>query len=112
MAPWRAAVAGRHVEIEVSGSVVVNDFPTMLEAALGGAGIAQVPGPIARGDLRSGRLEEVLNAFAPQTVGVFLCHTGRRQVLPKLRVFIEHLQANVPLPSSVQVGDTRSNRNE
>jgi DNA-binding transcriptional LysR family regulator len=101
IAPWQAEVAGRQVEIEVSGSVVVNDFPTMLEAALGGAGIAQLPGPIAQDHLRSRRLEEVLNAFAPQSVGVFLCHTGRRQVLPKLRVFIEHLQANLRLASSV-----------
>jgi DNA-binding transcriptional LysR family regulator len=98
IAPWQMVVQGRQIEFDVSGAVVVNDFPTMLEAAVGGAGIAQVPGPIAGGDLRSGRVEEVLGDFAPQTDGVFLYHSGVRQVLPKLRAFIEHLKANLRLP--------------
>jgi DNA-binding transcriptional LysR family regulator len=98
IAPWQVRVEGRHRELEVSGSIVVNDYPTMLEAALGGAGIAQVPGPIARADLRGGRLEEVLEDFAPQTAGIFLCHTGRHQVLPKLRAFIDHLQRHAGMP--------------
>jgi DNA-binding transcriptional LysR family regulator len=93
IARWQMKVEGRQLEIDVSGSVVVNDYPTMLEAALGGAGIAQVPAPIAWEDLRGGRLEEVLGTLAPQTAGVFLYHTGSRQVLPKLRAFIEHLKA-------------------
>jgi DNA-binding transcriptional LysR family regulator len=97
---WQMKVQGRQVEIDVSGSVVVNDYPTMLEAALGSAGIAQVPAPVAWEDLRNGRLEEVLGTFAPETAGVFLYHTGSRQVLPKLRAFIEHLKANVRLPSA------------
>ena len=95
-AAWNIAVDGRQTEIEVSGSVVVNDFNAMLEAALGGAGMAQLPAPIASSGLRDGRLEEVLGAFAPRTAGVFLYHAGSRQVLPKLRAFIEHLKANLP----------------
>jgi len=98
IAPWQMEVEGRQVEIDVSGPLVVNDFTTMLDAALGGAGIAQVPRPVAGTDLRSGRLEEVLAKFAPQTAGVFLYHSGARQVLPKLRAFIDHLKANLRLP--------------
>lgn len=76
----------------VSGPLVVNDFPTMLAAALGGVGLAQLPQPVAAEALRAGRLEEVLPAFASTSAGVFLYHSGRRQVLPKLRAFIEHVQ--------------------
>ena len=91
LAPWRVEDGGRSLELAVSGPLVVNDFPSMLGAALGGVGLAQVPEPIAVEDLVAGRLEEVLTAYASRTPGVFLYHSGRRQVLPKLRAFIDHI---------------------
>jgi DNA-binding transcriptional LysR family regulator len=94
LAPWRVRVGARTLDVAVDGPLIVNDFPTMLGAALGGVGLAQVPEPIARADVRAGRLEEVLAAHAPTTAGVFLYHPGRRQVLPKLRAFIDHLRAH------------------
>ncbi|HEY2256222.1 MAG TPA: LysR family transcriptional regulator [Variovorax sp.] len=102
IAPWRMADGGRPIELVVRGPLVVNDFQTMLGAALGGVGLAQVPEPIALEDVREGRLEEVMTAYAPVTPGVFLYHSGRRQVLPKLRAFIDHVRgrpadvANLP----------------
>jgi DNA-binding transcriptional LysR family regulator len=94
LAPWRVEDAGRSLELAVSGPLVVNDFPTMLDAALGGVGLAQVPEPIAAGEVVAGRLEEVLTAYASTTPGVFLYHSGRRQVLPKLRAFIDHVRGH------------------
>ncbi|WP_077036835.1 LysR family transcriptional regulator [Pelomonas sp. KK5] len=94
-APWRLRDDGQEVELAVDGPVVVNDFPTMLAAALGGVGLAQLPEPVAAQDLRAGRLEEVLPAYASTTLGVFLYHPGRRQVLPKLRAFIDHVRAHM-----------------
>ena len=94
VAPWRVQQGGRSIELAVSGPLVVNDFPTMLGAALGGVGLAQVPEPIAVEDMREGRLEEVLTAYAPVTPGVFLYHSGIRQVLPKLRAFIDHVRGH------------------
>ena len=34
----------------------------------------------------------VLEAFAPMAPGVFLYHPGKRQILPKLRAFIDHVK--------------------
>ena len=93
LAPWRVREGERAIDLTVSGPLIVNDFPAMLGAALGGVGLAQVPEPIADAEVRAGRLEEVLAAWAPMTAGVFLYHPGRRQVLPKLRAFIDHVQA-------------------
>jgi DNA-binding transcriptional LysR family regulator len=42
--------------------------------------------------MADGRLQAVLTPFAVTTPGVFLYHPGKRQVLPKLRAFIEHVQ--------------------
>ena len=103
VAPWRVETGGLPVELAVSGPLVVNDFPTMLGAALAGVGLAQVPEPIAAKGVSEGRLEEVLAAYASRSPGVFLYHSGRRQVLPKLRAFIDHVRRH-----SAGLGTTQS----
>ncbi len=95
VAPWRLQVDGGSVDVAVSGPLVVNDFPTMLDATLGGVGLAQMPQPIAAAEMRAGRLKEVLTDCASLSPGVYLYHSGRRQVLPKLRAFIDHLQGRL-----------------
>jgi DNA-binding transcriptional LysR family regulator len=57
-----------------------------------GVGLALVPGPIAKAPIADGRLQALLTPFAVTTPGVFLYHPGKRQVLPKLRAFIEHIK--------------------
>jgi DNA-binding transcriptional LysR family regulator len=54
--------------------------------------LAQVPSPIARASIVDGRLQELLTRFAITRLGVFLYHPGKRQVLPKLRAFIDHVK--------------------
>ena len=58
-----------------------------------GLGLAQVPRPIAEDQLKSGKLESVLDGLAPTIPGVFLYYPSRRQMLPKLRAFVDHLKA-------------------
>ena len=58
-----------------------------------GIGLVQAPRPLAGAALADGRLEPVLDAFATTAPGVFLYHPGQRQVLPKLRAFIDHVKA-------------------
>lgn len=92
LALWEFRDGDREVEVAVSGPLIANDFPTLQGAALEGMGLVQLPEPIAAGDLAVGRLVEVLDRFAPMTPGVFLYHPGRRQVMPKLGAFIEHVK--------------------
>lgn len=94
--PWRLEDRGGPVDLAVSGPLIVNDVPTMLEMALDGIALAQVPAPVAREHIDAGRLEEVLASHAPSTSGIFLYFPNRRQVLPKLRAFIEHVRAHAP----------------
>jgi DNA-binding transcriptional LysR family regulator len=93
LALWPLNDEGRAVEVAVSGPLIANDFPTLLGAALEGMGLAQVPEPIAAEYVAAGRLECVLEPFAPLTPGVFLYHPGHRQVMPKLRAFIDHVKS-------------------
>jgi DNA-binding transcriptional LysR family regulator len=65
----------------------------MLGAAVEGVGLAQVPAPIAAGAVTVGKLVRVLEPFAPMVPGVFLYYPGHRQIMPKLRAFIDHVKS-------------------
>ena len=92
IAPWSFVDGNRTVEAIVSGPLIAHDYPTLLGAAIQGLGLAQVPGPLAKAPVVEGRLQAVLTPFAITAPGVFLYYPGRRQVLPKLRAFIEHVK--------------------
>jgi DNA-binding transcriptional LysR family regulator len=91
LAAWSLDDAGRAIELAVAGPLIANDFPTMLDAAVAGMGLAQVPAPIAAAALAAGTLVPVLARFAPTRPGLFLYYPGHRQVMPKLRAFIDHV---------------------
>lgn len=95
IAPWSLKVGNRPVEIAVTGPFIANDFSTLLSVALEGVGLAQLPRPVAATALESGRLVEVLAPFAPSAPGVLLYYPDRRQMLPKLRAFVDHIKAEL-----------------
>jgi len=82
----------KSVEAIVSGPLIAHDYPTLLGAAIRGVGLAQAPGPLAKAPIAEGRLQALLTPFAVAAPGVFLYYPGKRQVLPKLRAFIEHVK--------------------
>jgi DNA-binding transcriptional LysR family regulator len=65
----------------------------MLGAAVEGVGLAQMPEPIASGAVTAGKLVCVLEPFVPMAPGVFLYYPGHRQIMPKLRAFIDHVKS-------------------
>ncbi|MEW9306867.1 LysR family transcriptional regulator [Labrys neptuniae] len=92
IAPWRFVEGNRTVEAIVSGPLIAHDFPTLLGAAIRGLGLAHLPGPLARAPIAEGRLQAVMVPYAITVPGVFLYYPDRRQVLPKLRAFIDHMK--------------------
>src|SRR5215469_2636480 len=92
IAPWSFVDGNKAIEAVVSGPLVAHEYLTLLGAAIRGLGLAQVPAPLARAAIAEGRLQAMLTRFAVTTPGVFLYHPGKRQVLPKLRAFIEHVK--------------------
>jgi DNA-binding transcriptional LysR family regulator len=53
-------------------------------------------------------LQALLTPFAVTMPGIFLYYPGRRQVLPKLRAFIDHVKSrsNVTIKTRIQVDDS------
>src|ERR1700722_12734116 len=93
IAPWPFVNGTERAEAIVSGPFIANDMPTLLGAAVEGMGLAQVPEPIAAGAVKLGKLVRVLEPFAPMAPGVFLYYPGHRQMMPKLRAFIDHVKS-------------------
>ena len=93
IALWSLNDNGRATEIAVSGPVIANDFPTMLGAAVEGVGLAQVPEPVAAEAVKAGKLVRVLDRLAPMAPGVFLYYPRHRQMMPKLRAFVDHVKS-------------------
>jgi DNA-binding transcriptional LysR family regulator len=92
ISPWSFVTGNKTVEVIVSGPFIAHDFPTLLGAAIEGAGLAQVPEPVAAAAVKAGKVARVLERFAPMLPGVFLYYPGRRQIAPKLRAFIDHVK--------------------
>jgi DNA-binding transcriptional LysR family regulator len=103
LALWSFNDNDQTVEIAVSGPFIASDFPTVLGAAIEGLGLAQLPEPLAAVGVRSGKLVEVLEAYAPVRPGLFLCYPGRRQIMPKLRAFIDHVKSRTAGDGKVRV---------
>ncbi|WP_316185203.1 LysR family transcriptional regulator [Bradyrhizobium sp. SZCCHNRI1003] len=93
---WTLNDGDRSIEIAVSGPLIANDFTTMLGAAVEGVGLAQLPEPVAAEPLRAGKLVQVLAPFAPTAPGVFLYYPAHREIMPKLRAFVDHAKSHSP----------------
>lgn len=93
IAPWSFVQGNGTIEAVVAGPLIAHDYPTLIGAAIRGAGLAQVPRPIAEAPIADLRLQPLLTSFAVMTPGIFLYHPGKRQVLPKLRAFIDHVRS-------------------
>ena len=92
IAPWSFVDGNRAIEAVVTGPLIAHDYTSLLGAAIQGLGLAQAPGPLARAAIETGELQALLEPYAVMTPGVFLFHPGKRQVLPKLRAFIDHVR--------------------
>jgi DNA-binding transcriptional LysR family regulator len=100
LALWQFEDNARSLEVAVSGPLIAHDYPTVLGAALEGVGLAQVPEPIAGDAIAAGKLVHVLEPYAPMTPGMFLYHPGKRQMMPKLRAFIDHVKGRAEATAS------------
>jgi len=101
IALWAFVEGNRTIEAQVAGPLIAHDYPTLIGAAARGLGLAMVPAPPAGALIREGRLVTVLDGMAAETPGIYLYHPGKRQMLPKLRAFIDHMKTGAPARQAV-----------
>jgi DNA-binding transcriptional LysR family regulator len=89
---WEFEQKGKAFEVQVKGTLVMNDSVQALNAAADGVGLAYIIEDTAQKKIDSGKLEVVLNQFAPTSDGYYLYFPKVSQVQPKLRAFIDHIK--------------------
>jgi len=90
---WQFQKQGRELEIDVPGSLTLDEPSLMRDAALAGAGLAYMWEAHVREDIGSGRLVPVLNGWMPSSPRLCLYYSDRRHVPGALRAFIDMLRA-------------------
>ena len=93
--PWRFRQDGEDLEVAVEGSLICNDGPLALRAAIEGVGLIWVLRDTVTGELADGRLVEVLRDYVPEYSSWFLYSPSRRHVPAPLQALIDFLKRNL-----------------
>lgn len=92
---WRLRNADLATEVEVSGSLHVNNAEMLRQAALGGLGLTLLPTWLIQPDLEAGTLVPVLNEYqanpGEMDVGIYAVYPANRRGASKIRVFTDLL---------------------
>ena len=96
MLPWTFVEGNREFDIPVTGPVIVNDFGGIMVAVRSGIAMGMVAEPVVHEHIERGELKLVLGEFAPSSAGLFLYYPSRKQVMPKLRAFIDYAREYLP----------------
>ncbi|HYG26819.1 MAG TPA: LysR substrate-binding domain-containing protein, partial [Caulobacteraceae bacterium] len=89
---WEFEKAGQALRVRVDGQITFNNSYAMIDAAVGGFGIAYVPEDIVATQIRSGSLAVVLDDWSPFFDGYFLYYPSRRQNLPAFQIVVDALR--------------------
>ncbi|WP_132387309.1 LysR substrate-binding domain-containing protein [Novosphingobium sp. PhB165] len=73
-----------------------NSGNALLEAALAGMGLCQLPAFYLGDHVAAGRLEPVLAELAPEEEPIWAVYPQRRHLSPKVGALVAHLRANLP----------------
>lgn len=89
---WVFNSAGRDQLLRVHGNWRCNSGQAVLDAALRGLGLAQLPDYYVLEHLRSGALTSLLPAHQPPHTGVWALFPQQRHLSPKIRLLVDHLR--------------------
>lgn len=82
---------GDNVSVAVSGQLLVNSLPVVLQHCLAGRGIGQLPAIVCSGNLRDGTLVRVLPEWSNTTFSIHALYPSRHHLSPVLRTFLDFM---------------------
>lgn len=88
---WSFGSGGRAESVYVRSRFNANNGDVLAEAAAHGLGITVAPDFIAEPYLSDGRLQQILEEFAPPDLGIYAVLPGTRYLPHRIRVLIEFL---------------------
>ncbi|WP_261530346.1 LysR family transcriptional regulator [Burkholderia multivorans] len=90
---WELKKGRRELQVQVEGQLVFTSVYQMMDAALGGFGLAYVPKDLAEGHVRAGRLCWVLEDWFPTFVGHHVYYPSRRKSSRAVELVVEALKS-------------------
>lgn len=93
---WTFFDQGRRVTIPVKGRVETNSPQAVRLGALQGLGFARTLHMLVADDLKQGRLEQVLDEYEANDIGIFVVYANRRHLSSKIRAFVDYMSGNYP----------------
>ncbi|HDY98459.1 MAG TPA: LysR family transcriptional regulator [Pseudomonas sabulinigri] len=89
---WSFQQRGKEVPVRVQGNWRCNSGQAVLEAALRGFGLCQLPDYYVREHLRSGALRALLPQHQPPHTAVWALYPQQRHLSPKVRQLVDYLK--------------------
>ena len=91
-AVWKlTAPSGERRQVRTAGWLTVNDGQSLLNACVGGLGIAYLPSFLYADAMRKGLVEEAIPELPAETQGIYAVYPPGRFTQPKVRAFIDFL---------------------
>ena len=90
---WEFEQKGVDFQVQVKGTLILNDSNFTRQAAIDGSGIMYTTEDSIQDLIKAGKLEIVLGQFATSSTGFYLYYPKVSQVQPKLRAFIDFISA-------------------
>lgn len=88
---WRFKESGKDISIRVSGKLRYNSGQALVDAALKGLGIVQLPDYYVDAHLQSGELVSFLDDYRVSDEGIWAVYPQNRHLSPKIRLLVEYL---------------------
>ena len=93
---WQFVVDGRERSIPVGSRFSSSSVDGFVSACVSGLGLAQLSAWDAQDEVANGRLVSVpIEGASPRDLAIWAVFPSRRQVLPKLRVFLDRFQSSL-----------------
>lgn len=93
--PWEFLQGRKLVTPDISGQLMVNTGSLLVEACLGGYGVAQFLQLYMKTFLADGRLVQVLPDWAEETYPLYAYHHSPKLITAKVRVFLDFVKSLV-----------------
>ena len=88
---WHFCNAGKESSIRVTGRLRYNSGVSLVDAALKGLGIVQLPDYYVQHHLKSGELISLLDNFREPDSGIWAVYPQNRHLSPKIRLLVDYL---------------------
>jgi DNA-binding transcriptional LysR family regulator len=88
---WHFKESGKDKNIRVKGRIRYNSGYGLVDAALKGLGIVQLPDYYVQDYIASGELMTVLDKYREPEEGVWAVYPQNRHLSPKIRLFVDYL---------------------